>query len=138
MQFQHGSGALTEVFQYQVDVATRVAQPMGGLQLQYTKADKVLGIALQGAAFLQLMAGLTQAPGSLSGDITFQIQAGLQGTATFGKVSVALQVGLSLTLEDKQKPAWDASVALQVGGPDTFGMIPTPGGGQVAGLTLRF
>ncbi len=138
VQFQHGSGALVEVFQYQVDVVTRVAQPMGGLQLQATKAGKVLGITLQGAAFLQLMAGLTQAPGSLSGDVTFQIQGGLQGTATFGKISVALQLGLSLTLQDKQKPAWDANVAPQSGGPDTFGMIGTPGGGQVAGLTLRF
>ena len=47
---------------------------MGGVQLQYTKAGKVLGVALQGTAFLQLMAGLTQAPGSLSGDVTFQVQ----------------------------------------------------------------
>lgn len=138
VQFQHGSGALVEVFQYQVDVVTRVAQPMGGLQLQYTKAGKVLGITLQGAAFLQLMAGLTQAPGSLSGDVTFQIQGGLQGTATFGKISVALQLGLSLTLQGGEKPAWDVNVAPQAGGPDTFGMISTPGGGQVAGLTLRF
>ncbi len=138
VQFQHGSGALVEVFQYQVDLNTRVAQPMGGLQLQYSKAGKVLGVALQGTAFLQLMAGLTQAPGSLSGDITFQIQGGLQGTATFGKISVALQVGLSVTFQGTQKPAWDTNVAPQAGNPDTFGMIDTPGGGQVAGLTLRF
>jgi hypothetical protein len=138
VQFQHGSGALVEVFQYQVDLNTRVAQPMGGLQLQYSKAGKVLGVALQGTAFLQLMAGLTQAPGSLSGDITFQIQGGLQGTATFGKISVALQLGLSVTFQGTQKPAWDTNVAPQAGNPDTFGMIDTPGGGQVAGLTLRF
>lgn len=138
VQFQHGSGALVEVFQYQVDLDTRVVQPMGGLQLQYSKSAKVLGVVLQGTAFLQLMAGLTQAPGSLSGDITVQVQGGLQGTATFGKVSVALQLGISLTLQGSQKPAWDTNVAPQAGGPDTFGMIETPGGGQVAGLTLRF
>lgn len=138
IQFQHGSGAVVEVFQYQVDLDTRAAQPMGGLQLQASKSAKVLGVVLQGTAFLQLMAGLTQAAGSLSGDITFQVQAGLQGTATFGKVSVALQLGISLTLQGSQKPAWDTNVAPQAGGPDTFGMIDTPGGGQVAGLTLRF
>ena len=138
VQFQHGSGAVVEVFQYQVDLKTGVAQPMGGLQFQYTKAGKVLGVALQGTAFLQLMAGLTQAPGSLSGDVTFQVQGGVQATATFGKISVALQVGLSLTLQSGQRPAWDTNIAPQAGGPDTFGMIDTPGGGQVAGLTVRF
>jgi hypothetical protein len=138
VQFQHGSGAVVEIFQYQVDLKTRVAQPMAGVQFQYSKTRKVLGVVLQGTAFVQLMAGLTQAPGSLSGDVTFQVQGGVQGTATFGKVSVALQVGISLTLQDRQKPAWDTNIAPQAGGPDTFGMINAPGGGQVAGLTLRF
>ncbi len=138
VQFQRGSGAVSEVIQFQVDLNTGVAQPMGGIQLQYSKTVTVLGIALQGAAFLQLMGGLTQAPGSLSGDVTFQIQGGLQATATFGTVSVALQVGLSVTAQGNQPAAVDFNVAPQAGGPNRFGPIDTPGGGQVAGFTVRF
>ena len=128
VQFTHGSGAVQEVFQYQVDALTGAAQPMAGVQLQKMKQKTVHGIVLQGSIFLQLMLGLTQAPGELSGDVTFQIQGGLQGTATFGKISVALQLGMSLTLQGAQNPAFDFNVAPQAGNPDTPGVVsPTPG-----------
>jgi len=138
VQFAHGSGAVQEVFQYQVDAATGAAQPMGGVQLQQSKATTLHGVVLQGSVFLQLMLGLTQAPGELSGDVTFQVQAGLQGTATFGKISVALQLGVSLTLQGTDKPAWDFNAAPQAGNPDTPGIITTPEGNQFFGLTARF
>ncbi len=139
VQFSHGSGAVQEVFQISVDLNTRAVQSMGGIQLQATRSGRVLGVAVQGAAFLQLMAGLTQSPGSASGAITLQVQAGLQVTATFSnKIQLAFQVGPSLTLQDQQRPAVDFNVAPQAGGPDTFGPITTPQGGQFAGFTLRF
>jgi len=139
VQFSHGSGAVQEVFQLSIDMNTRAVQSMGGVQLQATRSGRVLGVAIQGAAFLQIMAGLTQSSGSASGAITLQVQAGLQVTATFSnKIQLALQVGPSLTLQDQQGPAVDFNVAPQAGGPDTFGPITTPQGGQFAGLTLRF
>ena len=139
VQFTHGSGAVQEVFQFSVDMNTHAVQSMGGVQLQATRSGRVLGVAIQGAAFLQLMAGLTQSPGQASGAITLQVQAGLQVTATFSnRIQLALQVGPSLTLQDQQRPAVDFNVAPQAGGPDTFGPITTPQGGQFAGLTLRF
>lgn len=138
VQFTHGSGAVQEVFQYQVDALTGAAQPMAGVQLQKMKQKTVHGIVLQGSIFLQLMLGLTQAPGELSGDVTFQIQGGLQGTATFGKISVALQLGMSLTLQGAQNPAFDFNVAPQAGNPDTPGVISDPQGHQFFGLTARF
>jgi Domain of unknown function (DUF4157) len=138
VQFQRGSGAVSEVIQFQVDAVTGQAQPMGGIQVQASKTWKGLNKSLQLAGFVQLLGGLTEAQGSLSGDITFQVQAGLQVTATFGKVSVALQVGLSLTAQDTQKPALDFNLAPQAGGPNRFGAIDTAGGGQAAGFTVRF
>lgn len=138
VQFTHGSGAVQEVFQYQVDALTGVAQPMAGLQLQGVKQRTVHGVLLQGSVFLQLMLGATQAPGEISGDVTIQIQGGLQGTATFGKISVALQLGLSLTVQGTEKPAFDFNVAPQAGNPDSPGVISDSEGHQFFGLKARF
>jgi Domain of unknown function (DUF4157) len=142
VQFTKGSGAAQAVLQYQVDTKTGAAQYMGGVQLQASaqtdKLKRFIGAAVQAQIFLQLLYGLTQARGEAWGAVTFQIQAGAQVTATWekSKISLSLQIGPSLTLQDTQRPAWDFNVAPAGGGTGALqGGTPQPG---FAGITLRF
>lgn len=142
VQFTKGSGAAQAVLQYQVDTKTGAAQYMGGVQVQASaqtdKLKRFIGAVVQGQIFLQLLYGLTQARGEAWGDVTFQIQAGAQVTATWekSKISLSLQVGPSLTFQGAQRPAWDFNVAPAAGGTGALqGGTPQPG---FAGVTLRF
>jgi Domain of unknown function (DUF4157) len=117
-----------EVYQFGLNLDTGDAQVLVGVQLQRETPAKSLfhgGLKIKGSAFLQLLAGITTARGSATGSLTFQAQAGVQATATFGPVTVSVQLAPSVTLQSGQGPAVDFNVAPQ-GGPEKLPEGPFP------------
>ena len=107
-----------EYYQFAVNLDTGEAQVLVGAQFQKETPTKAVfggGLKLKGSAFLQLLAGITTAGGAASGNLTFQAQAGLQATATFGPVTVSLQIAPSLTFQSNSSPAIDFNAAPQGG-----------------------
>ncbi len=120
VSFQRGS----EAYQFGVNLDTGDVQALVGAQFQKeTPTTKILGISLKAAAYLQLLGGITTARGEASGALTFQVQAGVQITATLGPVSVSVQLAPSVTLQAGKDPAVDFNATPQ-GGADKL----APGG----------
>ncbi|MEH1778478.1 MAG: DUF4157 domain-containing protein [Nostoc sp.] len=121
VSLQRGS----EAYQFGVNLDTGDVQALGGIQIQKETEPPLengkptpnfLGFAIvKASVFLQLLGGITTARGEASGAITFQVQAGVQVTATFGPVSVSLQLAPSVTLQQGQGASVDFNVAPQGG-----------------------
>ena len=127
-----------EVYQFQVNLDTGDVQALAGFQYQTeSRPLSLIGGVFKAAAFLQLLGGITTARGAASGNLTFQVQAGVQITATFGPVSVSVQIAPSLTLQQNQSPALDFNVAPQ-GGMSKLPDSPLPPAVGVPILDIRF
>lgn len=126
VQLAQGSGAVQKVYAFSLNLTTGDVQAMGGVQLQRdTPTVNFLRGVLKATAFVQLVAGVTRASGQASGAITFQVQAGVQATATWGPVTVTAGFAPTFTLQQDQAPAVDLNLFGQGG--QTSVAVPTRG-----------
>ena len=136
VQLAQGSGALQRVYSFSLNLTTGDVQAMAGVQLQRdTPTVGFLRGVLKATAFVQLVAGITRASGEASGAITFQVQAGVQATATWGPVTVTAGLAPTLTLLQRQAPALDLNAFGQGGQSSVVG---PPGGTYVPIISGRF
>ncbi len=124
VQLAQGDGSVQRIYQFQVNTTTGDVQAMLGVQAQSpdvtlvdTKLFKAVHATVKASAFVQLVAGITNAGGnSASGALTLQLQGGVQAAVTLGPVSATVQVGPTLTLQQGQSPDFSLNPAGQGGG----------------------
>ena len=111
------------VFQDSTDAASRTySVAAGGQALTKNMIDSEV-VKLQ--AFTQLLAGLSQMPGSLSASMTVQWSGGMQLTLVFGPVTIQLSAGVQVT--GQQGQSTQGALAFQaMAGPTN----PAPGTGS--------
>lgn len=91
---------LQVVFQDSTDAASRQYSAVaGGQALSQSMIDSKI-VQLQ--AFTQLLAGLSQMPGSFSATMVVQWSAGLQLTLKFGPITIQLSAGFQVTAQQGQ------------------------------------
>jgi hypothetical protein len=124
VQLTQGDGAVTRVYQFQVNTTTGDVQAMLGVQAQspdVTLVDKKLFNAVhatvKASAFVQLIGGITNVGGnSASGSLTLQLQGGVQAAVTLGPISATVQLGPTLTLQQGSSPDLSLNPAALGGG----------------------
>ncbi len=114
---------LQVVFQDSTDAASSQYSAVGGGQALGSSMIDSKVVQLQ--PFTQLLAGLSQMPGSFSATMVVQFSAGLQLTLKFGPITIQLSAGFQVTAQQGQGAQPAAAFAATIGPSN-----PAPGTGS--------